>query len=241
MKTIGLLGGMSWESTVLYYKLINETIREKLGGLHSAKILLYSFDFAEIEALQAQGKWAESAALLADEAMRLEQAGADCIVICTNTMHKVAPEIAARISVPILHIAEVTAAALLAQSVSKVLLLGTKYTMTQAFYKQKLIDAGIEVMIPDEANVELVNRVIYDELCLGVTSDASRREFVRIIENAAQGGAQGVILGCTEIGLLIGPDDSPIAVFDTTEIHARTAALWAKDAAGRQSTRESIS
>ena len=171
MKTIGLIGGMSWESTVTYYQIVNETIKRELGGLHSAKVLLYSVDFAEIEKYQASGEWEKSAEVLADAAMNLEKAGADYIVICTNTMHKVAPEIQKKISVPIIHIAEATADELKLKGISKVGLLGTKYTMTQEFYKSKLIEAGIEVVIPDQAGVETVNDIIYNELCLGIISE----------------------------------------------------------------------
>jgi len=227
VKTIGLLGGMSWESTALYYRIINEEIKERLGGLHSAKIVMYSVDFAEIEACQSRGDWLRSADILADAAKRLESAGADFLVICTNTMHKVAPEIQRRIAIPILHIAEATAEALEENNVLRVALLGTKYTMTQDFYKEKLIAAGIEVLIPDSPGVEVVNRVIYGELCLGVISDRSKREYVRIIRELARRGAGGVILGCTEIGLLISQKDTPLPVFDTTLIHAARAAALA--------------
>lgn len=227
MKTIGLLGGMSWESTVTYYQLINQVVKEKLGGLHSAKILLYSVDFAEIEACQAAGDWDKSARLLSEAAKRLEQAGADFILICTNTMHKVAPQIQSRLHVPILHIAEATADCLKARHISKVALLGTRYTMTQDFYKEKLVEAGIEVLIPDERDVNTVNDIIYHELCLGVISPASKEKYLRIIDALAARGAQGVILGCTEIGLLITQADTPLPVFDTTQIHATQAALLA--------------
>ena len=224
MKTIGLIGGMSWESTVTYYQLINERVKEALGGLHSARLLLYSVDFAEIEACQAAGDWERSAAILTEAAQALERAGADFLVICTNTMHKVAPQIGAGVHIPLLHIAEATADALRAQDIRKVALLGTKYTMTQDFYKAKLVEAGIEVLIPDEAGVELVNRVIYDELCLGVLSEQSRREYLAVIDGLAARGAQGVILGCTEIGLLIHQEDTALPVIDTTQIHAALAA-----------------
>ena len=227
MQTIGLIGGMSWESTVTYYQIINETVKQELGGLHSAKILLYSVDFAEIEECQASGDWEKSATILADAALSLERAGADFILICTNTMHKVAPQIQAHISIPILHIAEATAAELQAHGISKVALLGTKYTMTQDFYKQKLIDAGIAVLIPDAADVETINNVIYNELCLGVISPESKAKYLTIMDRLADRGAQGVILGCTEIGLLIQQADTPLPVFDTTQIHARKAALEA--------------
>ena len=225
MKTIGLIGGMSWESTVTYYRIINQTIKERLGGLHSAKLLLYSVDFAEIEDCQARGAWHESAEILTAAAKNLEGAGADFIVICTNTMHKVAPQVGEQISIPILHIAEATADALIRAGIKKVALLGTKYTMTQDFYKEKLIARGLSVVIPGEEDIELVNRVIYNELCLGVISDASRKEYQRIIEGLRGKDAEGVILGCTEIGLLIRGEDSSLPIFDTTQIHARAAAM----------------
>jgi aspartate racemase len=225
MKTIGLIGGMSWESTVSYYQIINETIKEKLGGLHSAKIILYSVDFAEIEECQSKGDWDKSAIILADAAMRLEKAGADYIVICTNTMHKVAPYIQKKIKIPIIHIAETTAEALKKDNVKKVALLGTKYTMTQDFYKEKIQQNGIEVIIPNEKDVEIVNDIIYNELCLGIISDKSRREYIRVIDSLKADGAEGVILGCTEIGLLISQEDSSIPIYDTTQIHAYVAAL----------------
>jgi len=227
MKTIGLIGGMSWESTVTYYQLINEAVKEKLGGLHSARILLYSVEFAEIEACQASGDWERSAEILGDAAAKLEQAGADFILICTNTMHKVAPQIQSRISVPVIHIAEATARVLRENEVEKVALLGTKYTMTQDFYKARLVEAGLEVLIPDEKDVELVNRVIFDQLCLGIIDPDSKKEFLRIIDELARQGAQGVILGCTEIGLLISQEDTDLPVFDTTLIHAAEASRLA--------------
>ncbi len=227
MKTIGLIGGMSWESTVTYYQIINETIKERLGGFHSAKILLYSVDFAEIESYQASGAWDKSAEALAEAAERLERAGADFIVICTNTMHKVAPQMAEHIRIPILHIAEATAEELNKQGVRRVALLGTKYTMTQDFYKNKLVEAGIEVLIPEAAEVETINQIIYDELCLGKILPQSKKRYLEIIDKLSAQGAEGVILGCTEIGLLIGQADTALPVFDTTQIHARQAALLA--------------
>ncbi|NLG03481.1 MAG: aspartate/glutamate racemase family protein [Clostridia bacterium] len=227
MKTIGLIGGMSWESTVTYYQIINETIKEKFGGFHSAKILLYSVDFAEIEECQAKGEWDRSADILATAARNLEKAGADFIVICTNTMHKVVPQIQERISIPIIHIADATAEELKAHHIQKVALLGTKYTMTQEFYRDRIRDSGIDVIIPNEQDVELVNHVIYDELCLGIINDSSRDEYIRIMEALKARGAEGVILGCTEIGLLVQQKDSPLPVFDTTQIHARMASLKA--------------
>ena len=225
MKTVGLLGGMSWESTVTYYKVINETIKQQLGGLHSAQILLYSVDFAEIEKLQESGDWDQAARILSADALRLEKADADFIVICTNTMHKVAPQIQSYISIPILHIADTTADKLIAANINTVALLGTKYTMAQDFYKERLIRRGIKVLIPEKQDQEIINNVIYDELCRGIILDKSRKEYVRIITSLQQQGALGVILGCTEIGLLISQKDSPLPVFDTTFIHAREAAL----------------
>ena len=225
MKTIGLVGGMSWESTVTYYKIINECVKERIGGLHSAKILLYSVDFAEIERCQAAGEWDKSAHILSDAAMRLESVGADFIVICTNTMHKVVPQIEENIHIPVLHIADATADELLRSNIKKTALLGTKYTMTQDFYKSRLIARGIDVIVPDERGIETVNRVIYDELCLGIISEKSRAEYAEIIANLKERGAEAVILGCTEIGLLIRPEDSVLPVFDTTVIHGRAAAL----------------
>ena len=225
MKTIGLIGGMSWESTVTYYQVINETIKKQLGGLHSAKCILYSVDFDEIEKYQASGEWDKSADVLSEAAQALERAGADYIVICTNTMHKVAPEIGRRIHIPILHIADMTAAELQKQGVKKVGLLGTKYTMRQDFYKNILIEQGIEVVIPNDADVDVVNQIIYDELCLGKISEQSKDIYLDIIMKLAQDGAQGIILGCTEIGLLVRQSDTDIPLFDTTLIHAEQAAL----------------
>ena len=227
MKTIGLIGGMSWESTVTYYQIINKTIKQVLGGLHSAKTLLYSVDFAEIEECQANGEWEKSAQILSEAAVNLEKAGADYIIICTNTMHKVAPEIQKHISIPIIHIAEATAGELKKNGISKVGLLGTKYTMTQEFYKNKLIDAGIDVVIPNREEVEIVNNIIYNELCLGIISEESKLKYLAIIDELEKNGAQGVILGCTEIGLLIQQKEVKLPVFDTTQIHATKAALLA--------------
>ncbi len=227
MKTIGLIGGMSWESTVTYYKYINETIKNKLGGFHSAKCILYSVDFHEIEALQSKGEWEKSGELLAEAAVSLEKSGADFIIICTNTMHKVVDIIQRSISLPILHIAEATAELLKEQELDKVALLGTKYTMQQAFYKDILVKNGIEVLIPKEKDIEIINRTIYQELCLGIISEDSRREYLRIIDELAWQGAEGIILGCTEIGLLVGQNDTNIPLFDTTFIHASKAAMLA--------------
>lgn len=223
MKTIGLLGGMSWESTVPYYQIINRLVKERLGGLHSAKCVLYSVDFAEIEACQAAGEWDRSGEILGQAAAALERAGADFIVICTNTMHKVAEQIERRLSVPLLHIADAAADALLSAGVTRPALLGTRYTMTEDFYLGRLRRRGIEALVPSAEDMELVDRVIFEELCLGVVKASSRAEYARIIASLAAHGAQGVLLGCTEIGMLIGPGDSPIPVFDTTEIHAERA------------------
>lgn len=227
MKTLGLLGGMSWESTVTYYQIINKTVKKELGGLHSAKILLYSVDFSEIEEYQSKNEWVKSAEILGAAALNLQKAGADLIVICTNTMHKVAPQIQEKITVPIIHIADATADTLLNAGINKAALLGTKYTMTQDFYKDKLIARDIDVLIPKEQDIEKVNRIIYDELCCGIISSDSRKEFVDIIKELKSRGAQAVILGCTEIGLLIHQEDSPLPMFDTTQIHAIKAALTA--------------
>jgi aspartate racemase len=224
MKTIGLLGGMSWESTIPYYQIINEEVKKALGGLHSAKIVLYSVEFDEIEKCQSSGDWDKSAQILGNAAKGLEAAGADFILICTNTMHKVAPQIEMMIGVPIVHIADATADKLEDAGIRKVGLLGTKYTMTQDFYMQKLIDRGFEVVIPDDKDIDVVNNIIYGELCLGEIMYDSRKEYQRIIEGLKDKGAEAVILGCTEIGLLIHQDDSVLPIFDTTEIHAKRAA-----------------
>lgn len=223
MKTIGLIGGMSWESTVPYYQIINEEVKKLLGGLHSARIILYSVEFDEIEKCQSAGDWEKSGRILGKAAQGLETAGADFILICTNTMHKVAPQIASMIHIPIIHIADATASELEKSNIRKVALLGTKYTMTQDFYKKKLIDRGIDVLIPEETDVDIVNNIIFHELCVGQMKDESRKEFQRIIDNLKAKGAEGVILGCTEIGLLIQQQDSSLPVFDTTQIHAKRA------------------
>ncbi|WP_294150042.1 aspartate/glutamate racemase family protein [uncultured Clostridium sp.] len=225
MKTIGMIAGMSWESTVTYYKIINEVVKEELGGLHSAKILLYSVDFEEIEKYQSDGEWDRAGEILAEAAGKLENAGADYIVICTNTMHKVVPQIEARIGIPVIHIAEATADILLQSGINRVALLGTKYTMTQDFYKEKLVGAGIEVLIPGEEEIEEINEVIFKELCRGIISETSKQKYLAVIDKLAAAGAQGVILGCTEIGMLIREADTALPVFDTTQIHATKAAL----------------
>ena len=223
MKTVGLIGGMSWESTVTYYQLLNEGVKDALGGLHSAKVLLYSVDFFEIEVLMSRGEWDKAAELLGGVAARLEQAGADFILICTNTLHKVAPQVQAKIGVPLVHIAEAAAETLSAHGISRVGLLGTKYTMTQEFYRDKLVERGIEVMIPEEDDIDLVNRVIFDELCLGIVKEDSRAEYLRVIAALQRRGAQGILLGCTELGLIVAKEDVSLPLFDTTEIHAKKA------------------
>lgn len=226
MKTIGLIGGMSWESTITYYKTINTIVKKELGGLHSAKCLLYSVDFQEIEECQSTSNWEESAKILSDVAQRLEKGGADFIVICTNTMHKVADEISENISIPLLHIAEATSQELIANNIGKIALIGTKYTMEEDFYTSKLISNGITVIVPEIEDRIIINDVIYNELCLGVISEKSKLVFLEIINKLKKTGIQGVILGCTEIGLLIQQNDTSIPLFDTALIHAKTAALF---------------
>jgi aspartate racemase len=228
MKTIGLIGGMSWESTVPYYRHINETIRARLGGLHSARAVLVSVDFHDIEQLQRAGDWDAAGRLLADAARRLQAAGADCIVLCTNTMHKVAPAIEAACALPLLHIADPTAHAIRAAGLHTIGLLGTRFTMEQDFYRERLAQRhGLTVLAPDEDERAIVHRVIYQELCVGIVSDSSRAQYQRIIGRLAERGAQGVILGCTEIGLLVGARDTALPLFDTTALHACSAAEWA--------------
>lgn len=223
MKTIGLLGGMSWESTQTYYRLLNEGVKRRLGGLHSAKLILYSVDFAEIEELQHQGNWAETGNILSRAARALEQAGAEFLVIGTNTMHKVAPEIEQTIGIPLLHIADATAGVLKQDGLSSVGLLGTRFTMEQDFYRERLEQAGIQVIVPEEPEREVIHRVIYEELCQGEINQASKQAYLEIVTSLTERGAQAVILGCTEIGLLIRQEDTPVAVYDTTEIHAAQA------------------
>ncbi|SEM36475.1 aspartate racemase [Butyrivibrio sp. ob235] len=223
MKTIGIIGGMSWESTVTYYEIINKEVVRRLGGFHSAKILMYSVDFAELEENMGKGNWQGNAEILTDAAARLEKAGADFIVIATNTMHKLVPDIEKKISIPILHIADAAASAIKQNGIKKVGLLGTRFTMTQDFVIERLKDAGLEVLVPDERDMEIVDNVIFNELCLGKILDTSRNEYKRIIEKMKQQGAEGVILGCTEIGMLIKDEDSALPTFDTTIIHATAA------------------
>ncbi|ADP97167.1 aspartate/glutamate racemase family protein [Marinobacter adhaerens] len=223
MKTIGLLGGMSWESTQTYYRLINEGVKNRLGGLHSAKLVLFSVDFAEIEALQHKGDWPATADILTGAALSVQKAGADFLVIGTNTMHKVAPEIEQAIGIPLLHIADATAQLLKKEGVTRAGLLGTRFTMEQAFYRERLEAAGIDVLTPDESQRDEVHRVIYEELCQGEIKPDSRHTYLDIVSSLSGRGAQAVILGCTEIGLLISQADTEVPLYDTTEIHAARA------------------
>ncbi len=227
MKTVGLLGGMSWESSLFYYKAINEGIKAKLGGLHSAKIAMLSVDFEEIEKLQHAGEWEKLGEILAKEAGNIERAGADCLLICTNTMHKVASQIEGAIDIPLIHIADATAKALLKDGIKKVGLLGTAFTMEQDFYKSRLQKHGLEVVIPDKESRALVHSVIYNELCLGKCKAESKEAYLEIINSLANEGAEGVILGCTEIGMLVKQSDTEIKLYDTTYIHAQSAVDFA--------------
>ncbi|MDR3371431.1 aspartate/glutamate racemase family protein [Rhodoferax sp.] len=228
MKTLGLIGGMSWESTIPYYQHINQTVKKALGGLHSAKIVLYSVDFAEVEHLQASGQWAAAGAMLAGIARHLEVAGADALVICTNTMHKVADTVQDAIHIPLLHIADPTALAIKQAGFCKVGLLGTRFTMEQDFYRSRLeTQHGLTVLTPPPADRDLVHQIIYDELCLGEVNDASRQTYLRIINDLQAQGAQAIILGCTEIAMLIQPQHCTLPLFDTATLHARSAAQWA--------------
>ncbi|MEZ0481546.1 aspartate/glutamate racemase family protein [Planococcus sp. SSTMD024] len=223
MKTIGLIGGMSWESSAEYYRLLNEQVKQHLGGLHSAECLMYSVDFEEIERFQSEGKWQQAGERLADVARALEKGGAELIVLCTNTMHKVISSIEEAVSVPVLHIADATAKEIDANHLHTVGLLGTKYTMEQDFYKERIADSGIEVLIPEAAERDMINQIIFDELCLGKISHLSKMKYQQAIQNLINRGAQGIILGCTEIGLLIHEEDANVPLFDTAKIHARAA------------------
>lgn len=223
MRTIGLIGGMSWESTAVYYRLINENVRERLGGLSSAECLLYSVDFAPIAAAQKSGRWEDTATALIDAGRALQRGGADFLVLCTNTMHKVADQLAEGVDLPLLHLIDVTADAISAAGTDKVGLLGTAFTMEQDFYRDRLARHGIEAIVPEAADRDLVHRVIYEELCLGVIREESRQAYREVIERLAKAGAQGVVLGCTEIELLVSAEDSPIPVFPTTALHAKAA------------------
>ena len=227
MKTIGLIGGMSWESTVTYYQVINRVVKEKLGGFNSAKCLLYSVNFDEIEKCQMSGDWQKSGEILHEAAVALKKGGADFVVLCTNTMHKVADIITKDLDLPFLHIAQTTADVMKKQNITKTALFGTKFTMQQDFYKSVLIQNGIDVIIPDENDIALINDVIYNELCMGKIKEKSKQEFLRIAEIMKQRGAQSIILGCTEIGLLLQQKDTDVKLFDTALIHAEQAALLA--------------
>ncbi|MBN6889867.1 amino-acid racemase [Cytobacillus horneckiae] len=223
MKVIGLIGGMSWESSVEYYRIINEEVKRRLGGLHSGRCLLYSVDFEEIERFQSEGDWKKAGETLGDVAHSLEKGGADFIVICTNTMHKVIDDIQEKINIPIIHIADATANKIKEQGISSVGLLGTRYTMEQDFYKSRLESNGIKVIVPNDNEREIVNKIIYEELCLGEVQQTSRDYYKKVIQSLIETGAEGIILGCTEIGLLIKPEDSDVPLFDTTNIHALEA------------------
>ena len=228
MKTIGLIGGMSWESSLEYYRIINETIKRRLGGLHSARCVLVSVDFAEIEPLQHQERWTEQAQMMVAAAQNVERAGADFVLLCTNTMHKLAEDIQAGIHIPFLHIADATARKIKAAGIRKVGLLGTRFTMEQDFYRSRLEEKHhLTMLIPGEQQRELVHRVIYEELCLGVIKAESRRQYAQVIQDLVQNGAQGIVLGCTEIEMLVKSEDSPVPLFPTTRIHAEAAVEYA--------------
>lgn len=228
MKTIGLIGGMSWESSNEYYRLINETVQEKLGGLHSAQIVMYSFNFERIKQLQQRGEWDEATKLMIDAAQKLERAGADIILICTNTMHKMANEVQANIQVPLLHIADTTAKVIKAQELRKIGLLGTRFTMEHDFYKGRLTSKhGVEVLIPNSAERQIIHDVIFDELCQGKIKQSSKERYIEIMDHLIANGAEGIILGCTEIFLLVNQDDSSVPILDTTRIHALAAVEYA--------------
>jgi len=228
MKTMGMIGGMSWESSLEYYRIVNETVKKSLGGFHSAKCILYSVDFEEVEKLQHKGDWDALTGLMLDSAQRLEQAGADFVIICTNTMHKMADEVQSAINVPVLHIVDVTAEAIKRNGQTRVGLLGTKFTMEQKFYKGRLKDKhGLDVLIPSSEERQMVHDILYSELCLGEIKEQSRGEFKRVIHNLVDRGAQGVILGCTEIPLIVSQDDYDIPVYDTTQLHAQAAVDFA--------------
>lgn len=230
MKTIGLIGGMSWESTAHYYQIINREVKARLGGLHSGKVCLYSVDFAEIETLQHQGRWDDTAIILAQAAKSVEAGGADFILICTNTMHKVADQIQQAVNVPLVHIADTTAEKLVSDGIKKVGLLGTRFTMEQDFYKQRLIDKfGVDVFVPGADDQTIIHNVIYNELCKGEVRDDSRQHYLAIIEKLVEQGAEAVILGCTEIAMLVEPHHIDVKLYDTTEIHAKAAVEKALD------------
>ncbi|MFC8915136.1 aspartate/glutamate racemase family protein [Streptomyces sp. NPDC057116] len=223
MRTIGLIGGMSWESSAEYYRLLNELVRERLGGLHSARCILHSVDFAEIERLQVSGEWEQAGEVLAEAARGLAAAGADLLLMCTNTMHKVAGQVESAVPVPLLHLGDATADAVRAAGLRTVGLLGTAFTMEQTFYRDRLAEHGLTVLVPEAEGRAEVHRIIYEELCLGLVKDASRAAYQRVIDQLVADGAEGVVLGCTEIELLIGQEHSPVPVFPTTRLHAEAA------------------
>lgn len=227
MKTIGLIGGMSWASSLEYYRIINEDVKKRLGGLHSAQSLMFSFDFADIETLQTQGQWDEATSRLVAAAQSLERGGADLVVICTNTMHKMAADVQAAISIPLLHIADPTAGAIKARGLTTVGLLGTRYTMEQEFYRGRLGNLGLEVVIPEEGERQSIHDIIYNELVLGIVRPESRVRYLDIIDHLSERGAEGIILGCTEIGLLVNQHDTDLPLFDTTLLHAHAAVSMA--------------
>ncbi|WP_127583393.1 aspartate/glutamate racemase family protein [Paenibacillus koleovorans] len=228
MKTIGLIGGMSWESSLLYYQIINQVVKKKLGGHHSAKSLMYSVDFHEIKTLQHEGNWPEATRIMVEAAQKLKAGGADLLVICTNTMHKMAQEVEQAVSIPLLHIADATALEIVKDGIQKVALLGTAFTMEQDFYKGRLTQKyGLEVMVPNEVDRAVVHDIIYEELCLGIKKEESKQAYIKIIDDLVQNGAEAVILGCTEITLLISQADCNIPVYDTTRIHAESAVEFA--------------
>ncbi len=228
MKTIGLIGGMSWESSLVYYRLINEGVKARLGGLHSARCLVYSVDFAEIEPLQQEGRWDEAAHRMIEAARRVHKGGADFLVLCTNTMHKTADEVEQHVDIPFLHIADATAEAIKQQKIEKVGLLGTRITMEDEFYRGRLMNKfGLDVIVPEQERRRIVHEIIYDELCLGRIEERSRQKYVTVIDDLVQQGADGIVLGCTEIGLLVSQEDCSVPVFDTTQIHAKAAVDYA--------------
>ena len=228
MKTIGLLGGMSWESSQEYYRIINEEVRKRLGGLHSAQSLMFSFDFAEIEALQHEGRWDEATKRMVQAAQQLQKGGADFVLICTNTMHKMADDVATAISIPLIHIADPTAETIKAKGLTKIGLLGTRYTMEQEFYKGRMVSKhDLDILVPNRADRQTVHDIIYDELCLGKVRKTSKQKYLEIIARLEKQGAEAVILGCTEITLLVKPNDTHLQIFDTTRIHAETAVTLA--------------
>jgi aspartate racemase len=226
MRTVGMIGGMSWESTLPYYRLVNERVRDRLGGLHSSKLVICSIDFAELEAMQRSSDWAAADALMVDAARRLQAAGAQALAICANTMHRSAPAVDAAVGLPVLHVADATAAAVRAEGIDTVALLGTRFTMEQPFYRERLERAGLRVMLPDAAQRGDIHRIIYDELCRGRLLEASRERYRSIMAALVDAGARGIILGCTEIGLLVGAGDASVPLFDTTALHAAAIADW---------------